>query len=109
MQQQRDQQKLYSLAPPLRQVEGRAMLAKSKQPATTVNKNWKLDMRQARSERKRKAKLDKLDARKHNSQAVVLGLEKQLVSLETSLRQPKPQPMQKNVTWLRPSLPASPA
>ena len=64
MQHQRDKLQLFSLAPPLRQVEGRVIPAAPKQPDIEVNKNWKLGMRSKRRTRKLKAKIERLESQK---------------------------------------------
>ena len=108
MKHQSSKQKLYSLAPPLCQVKGRAEPNKPMQAAAPVDKDWKPAMHRARSERKRKAKLKRLDAQRQEGQATVLGLEKQLIALEKAMNKPRPQTKIKKVSWLRPNIPSPP-
>ena len=106
MRQQRDKLQLFSLAPPIRQVEGRAITEAPKRPQIETNKHWKLDMRSKRRTRKIKAKIEKIESQKQSSENIVAGLEKQLLAMEAEVKKQQPQSEQRNVTWLKPTLPA---
>ena len=108
MQDQREKQVIYSLAPPVRQAEGRVPIPPAKQPVAAANKNWKQDMLERRRQRKRGTKLQKINASRQQSQNAISRSEKELLALETKWANPQPPTEQKDVTWMRPSLPAPP-
>ena len=87
--------RLFSLAPPLRQVEGRKESTKLLTPratgATVASKPWKEQMLNARAARKRKEKLQKLRAQQERSTTEMRKLEGALAALEESLAK-KQQP-----------------